>query len=226
MKPARKILPHNFWSIYPNNMNLIQIITQTIIGRWKPSKPRVMLDSPKIEISNLFAQKAPLIVEIGVGKGLFIRKYAQQTPEMNFLGIEKFLKWTRHAAKRIENAKLPNVKLVAAPAEEILPQLLDESVHEFHILFPDPWPKRRHNQRRVIQNGTIQLMHEKLEPRGLLHIATDHKEYYDWICKILKPWIDHHFDQQINMQNKVLSNYQIKYMKEGRPIYELHLLKR
>jgi tRNA G46 methylase TrmB len=86
MKPARKILPHNFWSIYRNNMNLIQVITQTIIGRWKPSKPRVMLDSPKIEISNLFAQKAPLIVEIGVGKGLFIRKYAQQTPEMNFLG--------------------------------------------------------------------------------------------------------------------------------------------
>jgi len=182
------------------------------------------LDIP-IRFQDVFSNQNPTIVEFGVGKGRFIRDYAMVSPNKNFFGVEKVNKWVNHAAERIEKANLSNVRLIKSSAEYILSNIPASSVCEFYILFPDPWPKRRHNERRVIQKKVLHEIHNALVTDGKLYIATDHAQYYDWIRNLVNPMIGHQFDEIYNARPTVISNYQVKYEKEGRPIYSTMLQK-
>lgn len=178
-----------------------------------------------IQFDKMYFNRNPIVVEFGIGKGRFMRDYALKAPEKNFLGVEKVNKWLQHSAERIEKANLTNVKLVKTTAELVLSMIPMASVAEFYVLFPDPWPKRRHNGRRVIQKAFLDSIHEALATNGKLYIATDHAVYFEWMKNLINPLVGSKFEVIQNEKPEFISNYQIKYEREGRPIYHFHLRK-
>ena len=178
-----------------------------------------------IQFEKIYPNKNPIVIEFGVGKGRFIRDYANQNPQKNFLGVEKVNQWVKHSALRIEKAKLTNVRLVQSSAEYILSLIPKSSICEYYVLFPDPWPKRRHNNRRIFQKNFLSQIHHTLMNGGKLYIATDHKDYFSWIENLVNPMLEKQFQIIRNQSPEFISNYQVKYEKEGRPIYTMHLKK-
>ncbi len=129
-----------------------------------------------------FGRAAPLAVEIGVGTGENLVREAGNRPDWNFLGLE--LKWGRlaRALRRAEEAGLSNVRGVLADARFVFHRLLPErSVREVVALFLDPWPKDRHEKRRLFDRGFLRLAASRLEPDGKMYLVTDHAPFAEWV---------------------------------------------
>lgn len=129
----------------------------------------------------LFAGPAPppkrLILDIGFGRGEFLMALARGAPESSFLGIEISFKRALKMARRLARSEVRNVRLVEASAQQVVALLPPNSVACCWINFPDPWPKKRHHRRRLIEPSFVGDLAGRLEPEGLIHIATDHCEY-------------------------------------------------
>jgi len=127
----------------------------------------------------LFGRQAPLELEIGSGRGLFITQAATAMPEHNFLGIEISNKYAKLCASQIAKQQLTNAVMVCNDAHAVLrDNIADQSLVAVHIYFPDPWWKRRHRKRRIVCEPVIRLVHQKLIPGGKLHFWTDVEEYF------------------------------------------------
>jgi tRNA (guanine-N7-)-methyltransferase len=127
----------------------------------------------------LFEQSAPLEVEVGSGKGLFIASAAAASRDRNYLGIEIALKYSRYAAARLAKAELRNAVMVNGDAQRVFAELLpDHSLAAVHVYFPDPWWKARHKKRRVLNESFVKQVQRTLLPGGSLHFWTDVEEYY------------------------------------------------
>jgi tRNA (guanine-N7-)-methyltransferase len=128
----------------------------------------------------LFDRDASLEVEVGSGKGLFMQTAAQAHPERNFLGIEVAHKYARFAAARLARGELANGVMVSGDALRIFRELLPAaSLAAVHVYFPDPWWKKRHRKRRVMNEPFLADVQRTLIPGGTLHFWTDVKEYFD-----------------------------------------------
>ena len=147
-----------------------------------PPDVEVMLpdDLPKpCCMKELFGRMAPLEFEIGSGRGLFITQAAKSTPEHDFLGVEISKKYSRHCAMLIAENRLPNAKMICGDAQAVLrDNISDHSLAAVHIYFPDPWWKRKHRKRRIVNETVIQLVRQKLISGGKLHFWTDVQEYF------------------------------------------------
>jgi tRNA (guanine-N7-)-methyltransferase len=127
----------------------------------------------------LFGRQAPLAVEVGSGKGLFLRSAAAAQPATDFLGIELAGAYAEHAAARLIAAGLNNAVVVAADALRVFAERLpDGSLTAVHVYFPDPWWKQRHRKRRVMRESFLRDIQRTLQPGGSLHFWTDVEEYY------------------------------------------------
>ena len=127
-----------------------------------------------------------MVVEIGFGGGEFLLDMAARQPEVNFLGIELSHKRVHKVALRLAKSGLSNVRLLCAAAEPFVADYLPlESVSAFWVNFPDPWPKRRHESRRLLQPRFMHSLAERLHPGGRIHIATDHCDYANWIDRVV-----------------------------------------
>lgn len=126
----------------------------------------------------VFGRTAPLEVEIGTGKGLFLRSAAADRPTTDFLGIEIAYRYAQFAAGGLARRGLANAVVVAGDAAEVLDLLPDAAVDAFHLYFPDPWWKKRHKKRRVIRTSLVQRIEQTLQPGGQLHFWTDVEEYF------------------------------------------------
>jgi tRNA (guanine-N7-)-methyltransferase len=134
----------------------------------------------------LFGRVAPLEVEVGSGKGLFLRTAAAQRPETDFLGIEVSLKYARFAAAGLTKQQSRNAMLVVADAARVFGELLpDGSAAAVHIYFPDPWWKRRHEKRRLMRESFLRDVERTLAGGGVLHFWTDVEEYYRGSLELL-----------------------------------------
>ena len=128
----------------------------------------------------------PLVVEIGFGRGEFLMDLAAREPATAFVGIEYSFKRVLKMARRLARTQLRNVRLVEAPAQEVLRDAIaDASVSCFWINFPDPWPKKRHFKRRLLQKDVVGLLARRLAPGGVVQVATDHAGYAEWIDEVL-----------------------------------------
>jgi tRNA (guanine-N7-)-methyltransferase len=149
-------------------------VAQALEKRWEA------LFAPSVK------QPLPLVVEIGFGRGEFLLDLAAREPETAFVGIEYSFKRVLKMARRLARLELENVRIVEARGEEVVEETLrDASVACFWVNFPDPWPKKRHFKRRLLQPGFVRLLASKLVPGGHLKIATDHPGYAEWIAEIL-----------------------------------------
>jgi len=140
----------------------------------KPGDIDEFLDYP-----TLFGNDNPVEIEIGMGKGRFILAESHNRPNTNFIGIERSLKWFRVALLRLTQNPRPNCKLLCWDADMIVKLLIKpKSVFAYHVYFPDPWPKDRHQKRRLLNPRFIEKIAETLVPQGKLYLKTDHEDYY------------------------------------------------
>lgn len=136
--------------------------------------------------TEIFKNNAEVYLEIGFGMGDSLIKQAIKNPQINFLGIEVHKPGVGKVLSEIQAHQLTNIRLICADAVEILKQNIpDGSLAAVQIFFPDPWPKRRHHKRRLIQEPFIDLLLSKLNSNGYIHLATDWKDYADHMLKIL-----------------------------------------
>ncbi len=176
--------------------------------------------------------KRPLEIEIGSGKGTFLVQHAPLHPDTDFLGIEYARQYARHAADRARRLALPNVRVLHAEAGMFLRNFITpNSVRSVHIYFPDPWPKSRHNKRRLVQAPFLRLLHRLLEPGGTVRLATDHLDYFAWMEDHVAQVADH-FERQVITREAsakdgelIGTNFERKYREEGRVFNGMTLLR-
>ncbi|MGW8257024.1 MAG: tRNA (guanosine(46)-N7)-methyltransferase TrmB [Thermoguttaceae bacterium] len=136
--------------------------------------------------SQLFGRDAPLEVEVGPGKGLFLRTFGTANPAVNFLGIEIAAKYAAFAAAMSAKLNLSNVIIAKADALRVFCELLpDASLQAVHVYFPDPWWKKRHKKRRLMQPTFLQAVERTLSAGGALHFWTDVEEYFHTALKLI-----------------------------------------
>jgi tRNA (guanine-N7-)-methyltransferase len=137
----------------------------------------------QLDLEKIFGRKAPLHVDLGCGDGSFLCALAQRMPCKNFLGIERLLGRIRSARRKA--ASLDNVRLLQIESFYAVRYLLPaESVETFYLLFPDPWPKRRHQRRRLVKPDFLNSIHTALRKDGVIYIATDHLDYFGKIKEV------------------------------------------
>lgn len=126
------------------------------------------------------------ILEIGFGMGETTAKIAQTLPDCDFLAAEVHTPGVGSLLKLIEEQALTNIRIVQHDVVEVLQHMLpDASLDGVHIFFPDPWHKKRHHKRRLIQGEFVKLLCTKLKTGGYLHVATDWQEYAEWVLEVL-----------------------------------------
>ncbi|MCF7802775.1 MAG: tRNA (guanosine(46)-N7)-methyltransferase TrmB [Candidatus Marinimicrobia bacterium] len=129
----------------------------------------------------------PLYLEIGCGHGNFMEKRASEDPDGHYIGIENVHLFAVTAAERIEKAGLTNVLIINQDANVVLEQVFPpESLDKIFIMYPDPWPKNRHEKRRLIRESTYERYHDVLKPGGLINIWTDAPK---WV-ELSFPWLE------------------------------------
>lgn len=142
-------------------------------------------DEP-LDIERWLDGSGPIELEIGSGKGLFLRTASVARPEHRFIGIEIAGKYARYAAYGLARRGIANAFVIKADAKRVVTEMMSaESVHAVHVYFPDPWWKARHRKRRMMTADFVPQFERILEPNGKLHFWTDVKEYFDETLPIL-----------------------------------------
>jgi tRNA (guanine-N7-)-methyltransferase len=139
-----------------------------------------------LDLDAVFARRAPHVIEIGFGMGETTVEIAAAHPERNYLAIEVHTPGVGSLLKQIDERGLQNVRIVQHDAIEVLRDMIaQEALDGAHIFFPDPWPKKRHHKRRLIQPAFVTLLASRLAPGGYIHVATDWQEYAQDILDVL-----------------------------------------
>lgn len=139
-----------------------------------------------LELARIFGRVAPCTLEIGFGNGEHLLERACAAPDKDFLGVEVHRPGIGHLLLAADAAGLTNLRIIAHDAVEVLrQQLAPGSLGEVQLLFPDPWPKKRHHKRRLVQPDVVALLASRLEPDGRLHLATDWEPYAQQMLQLL-----------------------------------------
>lgn len=145
----------------------------------------ILYKEEKLDFKQVFGNDNPVVIEIGFGMGTSTARIAAANPDINYIGIEVFLYGFSKLMCEIENKKLKNLKVMRFDAVQVLTDMIkDNSVSGFHIFFPDPWPKKRHFKRRLIQKPFAELLSSKLKQGGYIYCVTDWQEYADQMLEV------------------------------------------
>jgi tRNA (guanine-N7-)-methyltransferase len=142
-------------------------------------------DAPLVP-SALFGRAAPAILEIGFGNGDALVAIAAARPECDFIGVEVHAPGVGGALLKLAEAELKNVRVIRADGNDVLAHLAAGSLHGVHLYFPDPWPKKRHHKRRLLQPAFAARLCDALAPDGYLHCATDWENYAAQMLSVLE----------------------------------------
>ena len=150
-------------------------------------KHAVIFENKLTNFSDLFKNKnSELILEIGFGMGTSTAEIAKSNLNKNYIAIEVHSPGVGNLLKLIQESDIPNLKIIQHDAVEVLNLMIkNNSLDGIHIFFPDPWPKKRHHKRRLIQSNLLKLIAQKIKKSGYLHIATDWEDYALWIIDLL-----------------------------------------
>lgn len=166
-------------------------------------------DTGQLDPSRLFDTNKPCWLEIGFGGGEHLIKQAQDNPDIGFIGCEPFIDGVAKVLGSIDSFSLRNIRIHDADARDLLDWLKPESLDRVFILFPDPWPKKRHLKRRIVRGNFLDLLHSRCKPEARIRFATDIASYvnetvirfnnhggYQWTAECASDWsrppTDHH----------------------------------
>ena len=178
-----------------------------------------------LDLSQVFSRPAPLEIDIGCGDGAFLAAQAERFPERNFLGLEKLFGRVRRACKKASRLALPNLRVLRIESGYAIQYLLPPaSVDVVHLLFPDPWPKKKHRRRRMVTADFLALVQRVLVPDGRFRIATDQKDYFEASRELITPtaFVDMNPSPE---ETFPLTTFEKHFLAESAPIYRLELRK-
>lgn len=173
----------------------------------------------------LFGAERQLILEIGFGYGAFLLHLGRQNPDANVIGLEIAGECLRAVEKNLERSGLTNVRLIQSTAEMALNHLFTpQSLTQIHINFPDPWFKKRHSRRRLMQRDTLDAMVSRLQPNAMLYLATDIIEYAEMSSELFAatPGLDNTLSApwtNVAIPGRIVTKYEGKALQEGRACY-------
>ena len=164
-------------------------------GRFSPGQQRayaallprfgISYGTKPVDLDQAFGRHAPVVVEVGSGMGETTARIAAENPGIDYLAIEVHAPGIGSLLRQVGEARLTNVRVVRHDAVEVLRDMIPAgSLSAIHVFFPDPWPKKRHHKRRLLQPDFAMLAASRLAPGGLLHVATDWQEYADHVLAV------------------------------------------
>ncbi len=204
-------------------------------GRMTPAQQRafdelyqhfgVDYSAAPLDASGVFGRQAPLVFEIGSGMGETTLEIAHANPGVNYLAAEVHLPGVGALLKKIEEAKLANLRIIRHDALEVLEHMIpDGALAGLHVFFPDPWPKKRHHKRRLIQPPFAALAARKLAPGGILHAATDWPEYAEQMLQVLSAeplLVNTAHDYAERPESRPLTKFERRGIGLGHPVRDL-----
>lgn len=192
---------------------------------WCVPYEHVLLDYEK-----LFGNKNPVVIEIGFGMGSATAIIASQNPDVNYIGIEVHKPGVGKLLGEIDSRKLRNIRIIEHDALEVLSHMIaDDSVAAFHVFFPDPWPKKRHHKRRLVQRPHTTLFASKLATGGYFYMATDWEAYAESALSELSATenLSNKYNGFANAQAwRPRTKFEERGISEERAIRELYFVKK
>lgn len=177
----------------------------------------------------IFENNAPVHIEIGMGKGRFIMDMAEQHPDINYIGIEKYSSVLLRAIQKMEEREhpLPNLVFIRMNAEHITDIFAPDEIDRIYLNFSDPWPKDRHARRRLPSREYLARYDQILKKEGTIEFKTDNRELFDFAVEELEPagWTadrityDLHHDKEM-VQGNIMTEYEEKFSSMGNPIHK------
>ena len=186
----------------------------------------VPFNNQPVDLVSLFPREGPIVLEIGFGMGDSLAQMALDHTEFNYIGIEVHKPGVGSLLATIEEKRISNIRLFHHDAVEVLEHSIpNQSLDRVQIFFPDPWPKKRHHKRRLIQTGFVTLLTEKLKPQGVLHIATDWKDYAEWIEEIMTKRTDLKRLPADTVHQRPMTKFEKRGINLGHGVWDLIYMK-
>lgn len=183
-----------------------------------------------IDLPQLFGNANPVVLEIGFGMGETTATIAARNPQWNFLGLEVYAAGVGSLLNRIERDGLTNIRIMEQDAVDVLGSgLAESSLHGVHLFFPDPWPKKRHHKRRLIQPAVAHLIANRIRPGGYLHCATDWPHYAEQMLAVLaaEPLLENRFSGFAPRPDwRPLTKFEARGLRLGNPVADLIFMRR
>ena len=187
----------------------------------------VDLNEKKLDFNKLFLSKNNVTLEVGFGNGDSLLEMAIDQPNQNFLGVEVYEAGVGKLINEANKNKLSNLKIIKDDAVEVLTNnILDNSISHFQLFFPDPWHKKKHHKRRIIQISFLDLLSNKLKRDGIVHIATDWENYAEHIMELLESHShfkncagDHMYS--LRPKNRPLTKFENRGQKLGHGVWDI-----
>lgn len=171
-----------------------------------------------------FENENPIHIEVGMGKGKFIMELAERNPEINYVGIEKFSSVLIRALQKMEEKQLTNLVFIRMDAEDIEQVFEKEEVAQIYLNFSDPWPKDRHAKRRLTSTRFLARYENILKKEGKVIFKTDNRDLFDFSLEQAKEadWVIENYTYDLHNseynEGNVMTEYEEKFSKEGKPI--------
>ena len=189
------------------------------------------IDNPKDykgKWKELFKNDNPIYIEIGMGKGQFIRAMAKKYPNINFIGIEKFDNIIAKALKRTDE-KLNNLYITRLDAKDI-EEVFKEEIERIYLNFSDPWPKVRHHKRRLTSENLLKKYHSCFKGERKINLRTDNSDLFAYSIETLSKagyiLTDVSLDLHKTKENIITTEYEDKFVSKNMPIYELKAIQK
>ncbi len=191
--------------------------------------PNFVISDPTLwkgKWNELFGNDHPIHIEIGMGKGQFITGMAKAHPEINYIGVEMQVSVVSIALDKLIEQPLPNLKLLHVDGSALTEYFADSEVDQIYLNFSDPWPKKRHEKRRLTYKTFLAVDEQILRPNGEIHFKTDNQGLFEYSLAsfsqygmILKQvWLDLH---QSQFEGNIMTEYEEKFSTKGQRIYRV-----
>jgi len=216
-------------------------LTERQQSAWDELAERFVLDVPRdvsstsvrpdfrLDLDQAFGRTAPVVLEIGSGRGEALAEAAKAQPHVDFLGLEVYVPGVAQTLVAIRAAEVANIRLVIVDAAQALATMLpEESVDEVRVWFPDPWHKKRHRKRRLITDELSPLVARVLRPGGWWRLATDWQDYADQMRDVLSraEGFDFSGDWATRFEGRPVTKFEAKGRARGRVIRDLEARRR
>ena len=200
-------------------------------GEMLAENAHIVVENPadfKGRWSERFGNDYPIHIEVGCGKGAFITGMAALHPEINYIAIDMQLSVLSYALDKAIEADLPNVQMMLVDGAALSEYFADGEIDQVYLNFSDPWPKGRHEKRRLNYKSFLATYEKILRPEGEIHFKTDNRGLFEYSLvslanygmELKKVWLDLHQDEEFAPQN-VMTEYEQKFSQKGQVIYRL-----